>query len=50
MPVVGKRNEYDFYVDVEWKKQSDYDAAIRKVLKHTVNFNIMGEYLKNEKV
>ncbi|MEJ5052976.1 prephenate dehydratase [Sphingobacterium sp. MYb382] len=50
MPVVGKRNEYDFYVDVEWKKQNDYDAAIRKVLKHTVNFNIMGEYIKNEKV
>lgn len=50
MPVVGRRNEYDFYVDVEWKKQSDYDAAIRKVLKHTVNFSIMGEYLKNEKV
>lgn len=50
MPVVGRRNEYDFYVDVEWKKQSDYDAAIRKVLKHTVNFSIMGEYIKNEKV
>lgn len=50
MPVIGKRNEYDFYVDVEWKKQSDYDAAIRKVLKHSVNFNIMGEYVKNERV
>lgn len=50
MPVVGRRNEYDFYVDVEWKKQSDYDAAIRKVLKHSVNFNIMGEYIKNERV
>lgn len=50
MPVVGKRNEYDFYVDVEWKKQPDYDAAIRKVLKHSVNFNIMGEYIKNERV
>ncbi|HIY76098.1 MAG TPA: prephenate dehydratase [Candidatus Sphingobacterium stercorigallinarum] len=50
MPVVGRRNEYDFYVDVEWKKQSDYDAAIRKVLKHTVNFSIMGEYVKNEKI
>src|SRR5690606_10246996 len=50
MPVVGRRNEYDFYVDVEWKKQSDYDAAIRKVLKHTINFTIMGEYVKNEKV
>ncbi len=50
MPVVGRRNEYDFYVDVEWKKQSEYDAAIRKVLKHTVNFSIMGEYIKNEKL
>ena len=50
MPVLGRRNEYDFYVDVEWKKQSDYDAAIRKVLKHTINFTIMGEYIKNEKV
>ncbi|MGJ1446234.1 prephenate dehydratase [Sphingobacterium spiritivorum] len=50
MPVVGRRNDYDFYVDVEWKKQSEYDAAIRKVLKHTVNFSIMGEYIKNEKL
>lgn len=50
MPVIGKRNEYDFFVDVEWKKQSDYEAAIRKVLKHSVNFNIMGEYIKNEKL
>jgi prephenate dehydratase len=50
MPVLGKRNEYNFYVDIEWKNQSDYDLAIRKVLKHTVNFTIMGEYLKNDKV
>src|SRR5690606_8969108 len=50
MPVLGKRNEYDFYVDIEWKNQADYDAAIRKVLKHTSNFNIMGEYVKNDKV
>lgn len=50
MPVIGKRNEYDFYVDVEWKKQAEFDTAIRKVLKHTINFNIMGEYVKNEKI
>jgi prephenate dehydratase len=50
MPVIGKRNEYNFYVDIEWKNQSDYDLAIPKVLKHTVNFTIMGEYLKNDKV
>jgi Prephenate dehydratase len=50
MPVLGKRNEYDFYVDVEWKNQADYDTAIRRVLKYTTNFNIMGEYVKNDKV
>ncbi|WP_028298892.1 prephenate dehydratase [Olivibacter sitiensis] len=50
MPVLGKRNEYDFYVDVEWKKKENYDRAITKVLKHTINFNILGEYSKNEKV
>lgn len=50
MPVVGRRNEYEFYVDVEWRKQSDYDAAVRKALKHTAQFSIMGEYLKNERV
>lgn len=50
MPVLGKRNEYNFYVDIEWKNQPDYDAAIRKVLKHTVNFTIMGEYQKNDTV
>jgi len=50
MPVLGRRNEYEFYVDVEWKNQSDYDASVKKVLKHATNFNIMGEYLKNEKI
>jgi prephenate dehydratase len=50
MPVLGKRNEYNFYVDIEWKNQADYDSVIRQVLKHTINFNIMGEYVKNDKV
>ncbi len=50
MPVLGRRNEYEFYVDIEWKKNAQYDQAIRKVLKHTINFNIMGEYKKNDKI
>jgi prephenate dehydratase len=50
MPVLGKRNEYYFYVDLEWSEQEKYDTAIRKALKYTVNFNIMGEYQKNDKV
>lgn len=48
MPVLGKRNEYYFYVDLEWSEQEKYDIAIRKALKYTVNFNIMGEYQKND--
>jgi prephenate dehydratase len=50
MPVLGKRNDYYFYVDMEWKNTEQYDKAIRQALKYTVNFNIMGEYLKNDKV
>lgn len=50
MPVIGKRNEFTFYIDLEWKNMSNYDAAIRKLLRHTSNFNIMGEYRKNDKV
>lgn len=44
MPVLGKRNEYNFYVDVEWEDSKAYDTAIRQVLKYTHNFNILGEY------
>ena len=50
MPVLGKRNDYYFYVDIEWKHMENYDTVVRKALKYTVNFNIMGEYIKNDKV
>lgn len=50
MPVLGKRNEYNFYVDIEWADQKAYETAIQKVLKYAVNFTIMGEYLKNDNV
>lgn len=50
MPVLGKRNEYNFYIDIEWADHTSYDMAIRKVLKYAVNFNIMGEYTKNDEV
>src|SRR6201991_3959379 len=41
MPILGKRNEYNFYVDVEWENQKNYDTTIRQVLKYTQNFNIL---------
>src|SRR3569833_2379762 len=48
MPVLGKRNEYNFYVDIEWDNTKQYDTAIRQVLKYTQNFNILGEYERHE--
>src|ERR1700744_6312044 len=48
MPVLGKRNEYNFYVDVEWDETKQYDSSIKQALKYTQNFNILGEYAKDE--
>lgn len=48
MPVIGRRNEYNFYVDVEWDNLKQYDTAIRQVLKYTHNFNILGEYQRHD--
>ncbi|MDB5030096.1 prephenate dehydratase [Mucilaginibacter sp.] len=48
MPVLGKRNEYNFYVDVEWEETKQYDAAVKQILKYTHNFNILGEYKRYE--
>jgi prephenate dehydratase len=48
MPVLGKRNEYNFYVDVEWDESKQYDASIRQILKYTHNFNILGEYERHD--
>jgi prephenate dehydratase len=48
MPVIGRRNEYNFYVDVEWDNSKQYDTAIRQVLKYTHNFNILGEYQRHD--
>ncbi|MES2107668.1 MAG: prephenate dehydratase [Bacteroidota bacterium] len=48
MPVLGKRHEYNFYVDVEWNDTKQYDTAIRQILKYTQNFNILGEYERHD--
>ena len=48
MPILGKRNEYNFYVDIEWDEAKQYDTAIRQILKYTQNFNILGEYQRHD--
>jgi prephenate dehydratase len=50
MPVLGKRNQYNFYIDLEFPSKADYEEAVRKVLRYTINFAIMGEYRKNDEV
>ncbi|WP_207532604.1 prephenate dehydratase [Desertivirga arenae] len=50
MPVLGKRNQYNFYVDIEWLDHKKYEEALRRVLRYTINFTILGEYLKNDEV
>jgi prephenate dehydratase len=48
MPILGKRNEYNFYVDIEWEDPKQYDSSIRQILKYTHNFNILGEYERHD--
>ncbi|HEY9561451.1 MAG TPA: prephenate dehydratase [Anseongella sp.] len=48
MPVLGKPNEYNFYVDLEWSEQKAYDLSLRKILKYTHNLSVMGEYRSND--
>lgn len=48
MPVLGKPNEYNFYVDLEWAEREAYELSLRKILKYTHNFSIMGEYKSND--
>lgn len=48
MPVLGKRHEYNFYVDIEWEEIKQYDVTIRQILKYTHNFNILGEYKRHD--
>ena len=49
MPVLGKPNEYNFYVDVEWADTKMYNTSIKQILKYTLNFNILGEYRRHER-
>ena len=46
VPIVGKPNEYNFHVDLEWEKGANYDRAIHQVLKSASSLSILGEYKK----
>ena len=46
IPIVGRPQEYSIHIDVEWAKRSQYDQAMRQVMRQTRNLNVLGEYKK----
>ncbi|NJM25577.1 MAG: prephenate dehydratase [Bacteroidia bacterium] len=46
IPIIGRPSEYSIHIDVEWKKRSQYDHAMRVVLRQVRNLNVLGEYKK----
>lgn len=46
IPIIGKPGEYSIHIDVEWKKRTNYDDAIKDVLRQVKNLNVLGEYRK----
>lgn len=44
VPIIGKPNEYNFHIDVEWEKLENYEKAIPQVLKRVSSLAILGEY------
>ncbi len=50
MPVIGKRNQYLFYLDLDWTSRESYTLALQEALKHCINFTLMGEYIKNDNI
>lgn len=45
VPIVGKPNQYTFYVDCEWQGENDFKNAI-EINSMVLNLKILGEYKK----
>nr|MBA3706627.1 prephenate dehydratase [Bacteroidota bacterium] len=46
VPVLGRRSEYSFHIDVEWSKYGDFQKAVKQIKDDTTSFSILGEYVK----
>lgn len=46
VPLIGRPQEYTIHIDVEWTKRSDYESALRQVMRQAHNLSILGEYEK----
>jgi prephenate dehydratase len=49
VPIIGKPDEYNFHIDIEWEDISKYEHAIHQVLKNTSSLTIHGEYIRGER-
>jgi prephenate dehydratase len=47
IPIVGRPNEYTFYVECEWSKYEDFKKSI-KINSYVRELKILGEYKKGE--
>lgn len=50
VPVMGELDRYSFHSDVEWDDLEAYRKAIKKIKKVTVEFSVLGEYKKADRV
>jgi prephenate dehydratase len=46
VPIIGSPYEYNFHVDIEWSKRSNYEKALQKILKKTTAVSLLGAYKK----
>jgi prephenate dehydratase len=46
VPIIGRPNEYTFYMDIEWDKIENYENAILLALKNVSRLSVLGEYAR----
>lgn len=46
VPIIGKPSEYTIHIDIEWKRKSHYEKAMKEAMRQVRNLNVLGEYKK----
>lgn len=48
VPIVGRPNEYSFYLDMEWESGEEHSALLNEIKQKTLEFSLLGQYKKHE--
>lgn len=48
LPLIEEPDNYQFYLDVEFKKREHFESALLQMLRLTSDFSLLGEYKKND--